>query len=241
MTAAPCVAQPLVYHAVARTLSESRIKIAAAVLFFAGIFGFVRQASGLQIATTNTDDKKGECILSANDYEVYSAVLDDLARNLDAKKVHFVIRNSTVVDPRYTAQWRRHNPNASETSVTSSDEAAKDYELRMRTTCRLSAEMKTSATFEIVPTETLEAIFRIEDGKDIGQSLANSWKKFYEAYPDSSGFWSFSTVGFNSSKTEAIVYAGHCCGVLCGRGTLFRLSKDAGQWRVMNWAVHWIS
>lgn len=238
MIATPLSRNPLVYHAVGRTTAEYKIKIATAALFFTMIFGFIRQASGLQITTTNTDDKKGECILSADDYKVYSAVLDDLSRNLDVKKVHFVIRNSTVVDP---ALWRLHNPNASETNPTSSDEAVKDSELRIKTPCRISGEMKTSATFEIVPTETLEAIFRIEEGKDVGQSLANSWKKFYEAYPDSSGFWSFSTIGFNSSKTEAVVYVAHNCGVLCGRGTLFRLSKNAGQWRVMNWAVHWIS
>lgn len=63
--------------------------------------------------------------------------------------------------------------------------------------------------------------------------------------PDSLGSgpsWSFSAPGV-ASHGEAIVFAAHVCGNLCGSGSYYLLRRDrrAGDWRVVGAARVWLS
>lgn len=58
------------------------------------------------------------------------------------------------------------------------------------------------------------------------------WDKFYQKYPGSGGFLTFSRVGFNADKTQALVYQSYSCGDLCGGGTYYLLTKENGIWTV---------
>jgi len=46
---------------------------------------------------------------------------------------------------------------------------------------------------------------------------SDGWDGFYKRFQDSGGFIIVSAVGFNADKTQAIVYSGSSCGMLCGR------------------------
>jgi len=43
-----------------------------------------------------------------------------------------------------------------------------------------------------------------------------------------------SAVGFNNEHTRALVYVGHICGGLCGRGTYHLMVKINGKWEPDN-------
>jgi len=49
--------------------------------------------------------------------------------------------------------------------------------------------------------------------------------------PTSGGFYFFSAVGFNPTRTRAIVNMGHHCGMLCGGGGPHFFKKKDGIWR----------
>ena len=57
------------------------------------------------------------------------------------------------------------------------------------------------------------------------------WSGFYEAFPDSGGYFEVSAPGFNSAHTRAMVYVAYHCGSLCGGGTHHLLEKVDGAWR----------
>lgn len=70
------------------------------------------------------------------------------------------------------------------------------------------------------------------------------WIEFYRQYPESGGIVEFSAVGFNVDKTIAVVYMGHFCGALCGRGNFHVLEKRDGKWKELEWkgdSCAWIS
>jgi hypothetical protein len=56
------------------------------------------------------------------------------------------------------------------------------------------------------------------------------WKTFHDKYPKARGIMTFSRVGFNSNKTQALVYRANHCGGLCGGGNYYLLRKKNGVW-----------
>lgn len=59
------------------------------------------------------------------------------------------------------------------------------------------------------------------------------WSQLHNKFPN--GLISLSNVGFNSSLTQAFVYASKSvCGKGCGKGVFFLLSKQQGGWIVEN-------
>lgn len=66
------------------------------------------------------------------------------------------------------------------------------------------------------------------------KDVLHSWEKFYRKYPKSGGYTTFSRVGFNAEKTQALVYQAHSCGGLCGQGSYMLLTKTNGVWTIKN-------
>lgn len=56
------------------------------------------------------------------------------------------------------------------------------------------------------------------------------WRDFHTLYPDSKGFIEVSAVGFDESRTRAMVYVAHYCGGLCGGGMHHVMEKVNGTW-----------
>ena len=67
------------------------------------------------------------------------------------------------------------------------------------------------------------------------------WDLFYKKFPDSQGLITLSRVGFNSTRTQALVYIGNSCGGLCGTGYYVRLDKQGNVWKVTKNSMAWIS
>ena len=63
---------------------------------------------------------------------------------------------------------------------------------------------------------------------------------FQEKFPSNMGLVVLSGVGFNPSKTQAVFYINHFCG-LCGGGRYVLMEKIGGAWRVRDEHYTWIS
>ena len=70
---------------------------------------------------------------------------------------------------------------------------------------------------------------------------SDDWASFHEKYPHASGVLSFSRVGLNQDRTEAVVYVDRMEGNLCGRGYLVLLSRGSEGWKIQQQCFLWIS
>ena len=105
-------------------------------------------------------------------------------------------------------------------------EAFADYGEVQKRTWLLQRRLQMERPYELVRSDTIRQFFN-ERGPE-------GWKDFNQRYPDSNGFIIVSPVGFNKSKTLAVVYTGSSCGGLCGRWIFHLLEKDrSGGWKAV--------
>ena len=69
---------------------------------------------------------------------------------------------------------------------------------------------------------------------------ADSSGEFQTRFPNNMGYIAVSQAGFNFSKTEAIFYLDHFCG-LCGGGRYVFMRKTNGIWKVVDEHYTWVS
>ncbi|MEZ5425030.1 MAG: hypothetical protein R2747_02090 [Pyrinomonadaceae bacterium] len=67
------------------------------------------------------------------------------------------------------------------------------------------------------------------------------WGEFLKIYPKAGGIISFSRIGFNPDRTQALVYVAKRCGPLCGDGAMIFLLKKDGEWVVKKDLGIWVS
>ena len=188
---------------------------------------------GVQTASNSAPSE--ECVVTPEDYAVYSAILLDRGKPEDPEerwdnKPDLVI--SDVTHSREDAKWGglSLNPNSSQRP---NDDTVEHFNSRRLSTCHLKPQLDATISYRFISGEELKEIFE--------KGVASGWKTFYKKYPKSSGYWDFSPVGYSSNGTKALVYLGHHCGGLCGTGHLVLLAKENDRWRVKNRVMLWIS
>ena len=90
----------------------------------------------------------------------------------------------------------------------------------------LNSEVDLHRTHRLVRSADLEEAFR----KGEGEQSHDAWQGFREAFPNSAGYLMLSAVGFNPSKTLALVYVEHRCGNRCDGAYYYVLQKLGGVW-----------
>ena len=118
-----------------------------------------------------------------------------------------------------------------------SDDVIEGYELNAKASVGLERKFGTNLPYKLISEPELDAFFSEQNA----DWMDKKWKKFYEAYPGSHGYISFSNIGFNKAKDKALVYFVHWCMALCGTGHYILLSKDNGRWAVLEHSQIWIS
>ena len=173
------------------------------------------------------------------EYRVYDAVLadkftgggTDFGSLSDGRRL--VILKELIVGEKLTHQnymWERLSP---------SDEASSNFNSVRTQVGKLGRKFRTSSDYVLLPQETLDSFFRKPDG--LQEMEYDSWKKFYEAFPESKGYIAFSRAGFDKEKTNAVVYLQHSCGSACASGYFITLRKVAGSWSVERTVMIWVS
>ncbi len=59
--------------------------------------------------------------------------------------------------------------------------------------------------------------------------------------PEFQGYWQLSAVGFNQARDRAVVLTFYTCGITCGFGGPFVLSKHGEAWQVDQWVCQVVS
>lgn len=67
------------------------------------------------------------------------------------------------------------------------------------------------------------------------------WKTFHDRHPGSAGYVQATRAVVSRDGGQALIYAEHSCGVLCGTGDLHLLRFHDGQWRIETSYMLWVS
>ena len=108
-----------------------------------------------------------------------------------------------------------------------------DYESKNRVAVSLREIFDEKEKVQFITRTEVDRTFRV--GSD-------GWRIFARNHPKANGFVSFSRIGFNQDRSEAIVYFGHGCGWLCGHGELsFYEKAPDGSWYRAGGGIGWVS
>lgn len=162
------------------------------------------------------DSAAGQSYAVRDAYQVYDVLLPH-EESVDFAKGTLVIQQETVAEPLPPA--RCLTPEA----ASNFKDAIADYRQANGKQWILQRKFQTEKPYEIVSSETIATLFK-QDG----------WDAFYKRYPGSGGYVIVSAVGFNKSKSQAMVYTGSSCGGLCGRWSFHLLEKIDGNWKEVN-------
>lgn len=154
--------------------------------------------------------------------EVYEAVLRQIFGGNHARRV-LVVASETVGPESYG----RRAPSFDWASA----ETFENYRAQNRLPKRFRQLQSLPATLALLDREEFSKLL-----KNLG---SEAWTRFEKDYPDSTGFIEFSAVGFDSTKSEALVYVERSCGWACGAGWYVLLRKDFDGWHVQKQHILW--
>ncbi|MFT3743480.1 MAG: hypothetical protein QM785_04210 [Pyrinomonadaceae bacterium] len=177
----------------------------------------------------------------SEDYKVYDAIVRHMFRDgitrfdMNAKIEQIVIRDRT----HSNYAWSSSKENWEQVKIRLpglTDDTIADYEAVRKSEEPLQTKLDIPFKYVLISDKQLGEIFR--DTKD---RSFDYWPSFYKNYPGSAGYNSFSRVGFDKAKQNALVYFVNWCGSLCGTGSYLHLKKGENGWSVKNAGGMWIS
>jgi len=151
-------------------------------------------------------------------YVVYASLLPKEWTSRVAHAKRFVLQKETVT---YSRCMPSGKPLETDWRPVVDSYKAENADVRI-----LLPRQRLQVEYVVVPAAEIQASFR-----DVPNDPMFGWTGFYRRYPDSGGYMQLSAVGFDASKTRAMVYVAHRCGSLCGGGMYHLLEKVDGAWR----------
>lgn len=115
-------------------------------------------------------------------------------------------------------------------------EAIADFRRRNATAWTIARDLPLDMPYDLATRDEIAAAFKGR-GPD-------GWPEFYTAFPGTKGYIQLSVVGFDKSRTRALVYTSHYCGNVCGGGAYHFLQRDGEGWKEVHpniSACYWIS
>ncbi|HKS30416.1 MAG TPA: hypothetical protein VJS44_21500 [Pyrinomonadaceae bacterium] len=170
--------------------------------------------------------------IEEEEYAVYSVMINDALkegreqekRKDAAERVLIINDNPSLWQGFVADESKTFFEELKNSSPELEPETLNDLQIKGKETQRLERKFSLNIKYIIVKDEEIEALFK--------DNVMGGWEAFHRKYPKSSGILSLSRVGFNSDKTQAIVYKGWSCGGLCGGGGYILLKKKKGVWVV---------
>jgi hypothetical protein len=158
--------------------------------------------------------------VSDEEYEIYSAAIKQMYVQPETKLL--IIEERTF---RYDFASENDEPwREKKKGLTIDQSAAEDYEARNSQHWLLNkASFKLPVKINLITDLDLKAIFHGNWGE-------LQWINYYRRFPDSRGFVMLSRIGFNTERTQALLYVGSRCGPGCGDIHFLLLEKANGTW-----------
>jgi hypothetical protein len=184
----------------------------------------VQQGQPAEIATVQDPDE----------YAVWSILL--VRRYSYRNHRTFVIRDRTATDT---------NPRDLLPYAYLSEEAFSDFQAKNKEQYRLESRLSVTPPCVFIPKEKEDSLFPTAHitsiDSDSIEQMQNNWNQFYQEYPGMHGIVTFSRVGFNLDKSQAVVYVRYDGGIMTHRGEYFVFAHKSRSWEIQTLKLIWIS
>jgi hypothetical protein len=201
------------------------------VTFFVGVFAvsvwlFENQDKFTQVSVNlpSTEEKQIELVPNYNpneDYEVYSAILTSKKEKGEV----IIIGEATVIG--FIAEAKNLNK---EISILTED-TIRDFDTKNEKSYKLQNNFSIENKVVLINEKAENNSSR----RDINP------RSLFIKYPEARAILTFSRVGFNTNRTQALVYFTSWCDPLCGSGDFIFLQKINGKWTVEREVRLWVS
>ena len=194
--------------------------MARVAIWFVGLI-LISMASGT--APAHPRQSNSDAGVSDEEYEIYSSIIKQFYILPNTKQV--IIEERTF---RYDFGVDNDEPwrEKSKKGESIDESAAEDYETKNSSKWLLDKNsFKLPVKTSLVTDDDLKAIFHGKWG-DL------EWINYYRRFPESRGFVMFSRIGFNTERTQALMYVGSRCGPHCGDIHFLLLEKAGGTWTI---------
>ena len=195
--------------------------MARVAIWFVGLILISMVPSSVSPAHRQSNPDAG---VSDEEYEIYSSIIKQFYVEPKTKQV--IIEERTF---RYDfgvandEPWREKSKKKGESI---DESAADDYETKNGSKWLLNKNsFKLPVKMSLITDNDLKAIFHGSWG-DL------EWINYYRRFPESRGFVMLSRVGFNTERTQALMYVGSRCGPHCGDIHFLLLEKANGIWSI---------
>ncbi len=170
---------------------------------------------------------------TAEEYGIYAVVIQEMVLGKDSKTLVVLNATSAGYPPGMAASTSFGGSPDRKRLLEAAEQSTKsDFEAKTKQRVALECNpMKLGVRCVTLDEKEAEKALDANEG----------WKGFYKAYPASPGFLLLSRVGFNATHTQALLYYGVSCELLCGSGYFVLLSREADRWKVVDKAVLWVS
>lgn len=169
--------------------------------------------------------------IEPEEYGIYKQILEEWFIN--ASTTHIVIDKFTVVND---------SDNSKQTSYIKRklsgvrSETLANYISRNNISFELKNDFNISPAVNFITEEDLVSVRRQEKA-DLGESFKKAFKEKFSTNLQIS----FSRVGFNQKRNQALLQVGYNCGTTCGEGNYVLLTKKNDRWIIKKKIISWIS
>jgi hypothetical protein len=187
--------------------------------------------------TTAATQSDSAASLEAEEYVVYSAVLNGVSSSPELKQLVINIETSSKEKQPFIGiiggmvRTGAKPPEAA-------DDTWSEFNARNGKSGLLDRRLDLKLPYVLVTDEKLKTFFVKGPNGEIDGGI---WQTFYKQYPGAQGVLAFSRVGFNSKKDEALVYVANQSGLVGGSGRFVLLSRSSGNWAIQKQVLIWIS
>jgi hypothetical protein len=163
------------------------------------------------------------------DYRLYSQVLGELFTDADHLVVNQEVRAGDIMNNHSFIQSMKEQYPGLDTTVFSDPILLYDSVYYFENNFSVP-----SKKVSLIPAEEIRNIFNNPD-------INAGWEEFYRRFPNSNGTISFSRIGYNAGKTQAVISVGNMYASLGGEGFLIFLALENNGWKIRKSILTWIS
>jgi hypothetical protein len=162
--------------------------------------------------------------IEEEEYAVYSALINSSTDDENVNRLLIIVDQPSAWVGMIDEERDSFYEDIIKSSPALMKETVSDLKAKNKEHHRFTRRLDIKRRYVLVSEKEIEDLF--------SNDVNGGWEEFYRKYPKTRGFATFSRVGFNAEKTQALVYQAHSCGGLCGGGSYMLLTKTNGVWTI---------
>jgi hypothetical protein len=200
--------------------------ITLALAFSVGIVAAIAfRGNSRIVSSSQISHRTQQNEIEDEEYAVYSALINDSTEDENVNRLLVIMDQPSAWTGFMEEERDSFYENILKSSPTLMAETVNDLKAKNNEHHRFTRRFNIKRRYLLVSGKVIDDLFS-------KNGVGGGWEKFYQKYPETRGYATFSRVGFNADKTQALVYQAHSCGGLCGGGTYRLLIKTNGVWTI---------